>query len=148
MALFDKVFGDEKENQLKQEIKSLELRRETVFTSINAEIANLENQKRELFYTVGLRLYNAWTKKDEDSVKLEEYWEKVQELEKQIVAQEDKRKEMATRYEEEISMIRNTIAMNAAPATPTATVELRCPKCNGVVKPSDVFCQSCGNKLQ
>ncbi len=152
MAFLDNIFGEE--NKLKQEIKSLELRRESVFTAINGEIASLENQKRELFLTVGTRLYDAWKDKKEDSVNFEDYWTKVQELEKQIEEQEKKRVEMGERYNEEINLIRNTIAMNqAAAAAPQAAPQvvpdvLKCPKCGVNVRPTDAFCQNCGNKLK
>lgn len=149
MALFDKVFGDEKENKLKQEIKGLELRKESIFAAINGEIATLENQKRELFLTAGTRLYDAWVAKKEDSVNLEEYWNKVQELEKQVTEQEVKRREMGDRYNEEIQMLKDSLAaMKAATTAPTVADVLKCPKCNGVVKQTDAFCQNCGNKLQ
>lgn len=149
MAFLDKVFGDEKENKLKQEIKGLEIRKESAFMAINNEIQGLENQKRELLLTAGTRMYDAWVEKKEDEVNTEEYWNKVQELEKQVVEQETKRREMGDRYNEEIKLLKDTLeAMKNANANPAVADVLKCPKCNGVVNKGDLFCQSCGNKLQ
>ena len=59
MALLDKMFGvDEKESKLKQEIKSLELRKESVFTAINNEIMRLENEKTALLLEAGETAYD------------------------------------------------------------------------------------------
>ena len=158
MALLDRMFGvDEKESKLKQEIKSLELRKESVFTAIGNEIARLENEKVSLLLEAGKMAYEAWKKDENTKYDFKEYCEKIVELEAQVVEQEAKKTEMGNRYDEEITLIKNTIGMNAT--TENKTLQnvvkpgvkvggMKCPKCNGAVSAEDLFCQNCGNKLK
>lgn len=158
MALLDKMFGvDEKESKLKQEIKSLELRKESVFTAINNEIMRLENEKTALLLEAGKTAYESWKEDTSKECKLDTYWEKIVELENQVTEQEVKKMEMGNRYDEEISLIKNTLEMNSSStSTKTAAIVkpsvsiggMKCPKCNGAVAADDMFCQSCGNKLK
>jgi len=158
MALLDKMFGvDEKETKLKQEIKSLELRKESVFTAIGNEITRLENEKVSLLLEAGTMAYEAWKKDENTNYDFKEYWEKIVELEAQVVEQEAKKTEMGNRYDEEITLIKNTLGMSATTENKTVASVVktsvnvggaRCPKCNGVVSAEDLFCQNCGNKLK
>ena len=50
MALLNRILGkDEREEKLKKEIKSLELRKESILTSINNEIIKLQAEQNSLF---------------------------------------------------------------------------------------------------
>ena len=144
MALFDKVLGkDDKEKKLQQEINSLELRKESVSSAINNEIGRLQNEKDHILYEAGSAAYRSWCKKNEQT-DLTEYWGKVKELEKEISEQESKKVEMGTRYDEEISLIRNDLRVN----TTVNTSQCQCPNCKATVKAEDIFCQKCGAKLK
>jgi hypothetical protein len=142
MALLDKVLGrDERETQLKQEIKSLELRKESVFSAIDGEIARLQRERSNVLLGAGTAAYNAWCR-DEAQVDLSEYWGKIQELEQMVAVQEAKKAEMGNKYDEEIKLINTNLGIsNIAPA-------MRCPKCGAGIKENDLFCQNCGEKLK
>ncbi len=149
MALFDKLLGkDETEEKLKQEIKSLELRKESVLASINKEIGNRQAEQNTLFLEAGKHAYDIWSK-DEMQADLTDYWDKVQELADQIKEQEVKKKEMTERYEEEIKLIAGNLHTGTHAAAPTAASgSASCPNCGAAIADGDVFCQSCGAKLQ
>ncbi len=149
MALFDKLLGkDETEEKLKQEIKSLELRKESVLASINKEIGNRQAEQNTLFLEAGKYAYDIWSK-DEVQADLTDYWDKVQELADQIKEQEAKKKEMTERYEEEISLIAGNLHTGMHAAAPAAAPgSASCPNCGAAIADGDVFCQSCGTKLQ
>lgn len=145
MELFGKMFGkNDLESQLKEEIRSLELRKESVFRSINNEITQLMAEKNEVLLKAGENAYQSWCKKDFEEIRLEEYWNKVQELEKQIAEKDAKRMEMGNRYDEEIMLINNNLVGNNA----TVGANMLCPKCNASVNENDMFCEKCGGRLK
>lgn len=149
MALLDKILGkDEREENLKKEIKSLEFRKQSVITSINGEIANLQSGQRKILFKAGEYAYNVWCK-DNIQADLTSYWDQVQELANKIEEQETKKKEMTDRYEEEIKLIASNLhtEMHVA-APPVASSSAACPKCGSAIATDDIFCQSCGTKLQ
>lgn len=149
MALLDKILGkDEREENLKREIKSLEFRKQSVLTSINGEIANLQSEQRTLLLKAGEYAYDVWCK-DKKQADLISYWNQMQELADKITAQEVKKKEMTDRYDEEIKLISSNFNMpvnsgNSAVASGSAV----CPKCGSAISDEDVFCQGCGTKLK
>lgn len=151
MALFDKLLGrDEKEENLKKEIHSLELRKESVFSSIDAEIMRLQNEKQQVLLTAGTTAYNTWCK-DRTQADLTEYWNKIQDLEKAVAEQEAKKTEMGNRYDEEIRLIRNNLGISNV-STPAAATSVgganQCPSCGAPISADDIFCQGCGTKLK
>lgn len=148
MALLDKILGrDEREEKLKQEIKSLELRKESVFLSINNEIADLEREQKNIYLEAGKYAYDRWCK-DKEQVELTSYWEKIQLLEKQIKEQEDKKTEMGNRYDEEIKLITQSMGAGVISTGTASAGTDSCPKCGAPVVEDDLFCQSCGTKLR
>lgn len=149
MALFNKLLGrDDREEKLKQEIKSLELRKESVLASINGEISNLQVEQRNILLEAGKFGYETWCK-DKVQTNLVSYFEKVQELDGKIQEQETKKKEMTDRYDEEIKLIANNL--NPVSVNVETTVvggSASCPNCGAGITNDDVFCQNCGTKLQ
>ena len=151
MALFNKILGkDEREEKLKQEIKSLEFRKESILASINGEIANLQAEQRNILFEAGKYGYEVWCE-EKTQTSLDSYYEKVQELDKQIEAQELKKKEMTDRYDEEIKLIANSFNfgnVNVAAPVMVNNNGASCPNCGASIASDDVFCQNCGTKLQ
>lgn len=164
MAFLDKVLGkDERERQLEKEIRSLELRKDSILSTINGEIARLQGERSNVLTAAGTAVYEAH-KKEEEQPELQAYWDKVADLEKQIAEQETKREEMTVKYDEEIRLINANLAAykatTAAPAgngygapvnnayTAPAAAGRRCPECGAPVADGNVFCRSCGTKLQ
>ncbi|MBE5884442.1 MAG: zinc ribbon domain-containing protein [Lachnospiraceae bacterium] len=148
MAFLDKVLGkDERERKLEKEIRSLELRKESVFSAINGEIARLQRERSNVLLTAGTAAYEAWNK-DKAQADLTEFWDKIQDLEKQIAEQETKRTEMGIKYDEEIRLINSNLGMHAANATSTVGTGAACPKCGAAISDDDIFCQGCGAKLK
>jgi hypothetical protein len=149
MALLDKLLGkDETEEKLKQEIKSLEFRKESVLASINKEVANLKAEQNSVLFEAGKYAYCC---RDKGQTDLTAYWDKMQELEEKLAGQEAKKKEMTDRYDEEISLIASnlhTAAASSAPTPSAAPGSPCCPNCGAAIAPDDMFCQSCGTKLQ
>lgn len=135
---------DDRKLKLQEEIRSLELRKESVFNTINSEINRLENERRHIFLQAGEASYKIWSKEASEPVSLEEYWNQVKEIENKIAEQEAKKQEMGARYDEEISLIGNNLTSSQA-ETETAR---KCPKCGTAVGESDMFCEKCGEKLE
>ncbi len=142
MALFDKMLGkDDREKKLKQEIKSLELRKESVFSAIDSEIARLQRERGSVLLQAGTMAYTSWSN-DHTQADLTEFWNKIQELEKGIAEQESKKEEMGTKYDEEIKLINSNLGMVSGDSA------IKCPQCGAVVGRDDSFCQVCGTRVQ
>lgn len=155
MAFLDRVLGkDEKERKLQQEIHSLELRKESVCSAIDGEIARLQGERNNVFLNAGVTAYETWNSSREQA-DLTSFWEKIKQLDGLIAEQEHKKTEMGDKYDEEIRLISsnlNTGSGNNAGAAanmgaPTNGAK-KCPACGGTVGDADVFCQVCGAKLQ
>ncbi len=152
MALLNKILGkDEREENLKKEIKSLELRKESVLSSINGEIEQFRSEQRALFFEAGKYAYETWCE-GKKQAELTSYWQQAQSLDEKIAVQEARKKEMSDRYDEEIQLIAgnlNVAAGNNAPAAASASSgTASCPKCGTPIADGDLFCQGCGAKLQ
>lgn len=148
MAFLDKVLGkDERERKLEKEIRSLELRKESVFSAIDGEIARLQRERSNVLLTAGTAAYEAWNKENEQA-DLTEFWDKIQELDKQIAEQDAKKTEMGIKYDEEIRLINSNLSMNIVKSVADVNAGNRCPKCGAAISTDDVFCQGCGTKLQ
>lgn len=148
MALLDKVLGkDERERKLEKEIRSLELRKESVFSAINGEIARLQRERSNVLLAAGTAAYEVWNR-DKTQADLTEFWDKIQDLEKQIAEQEAKRSEMGIKYDEEIRLINSNLGMHAANEPSTVDTGAKCPKCGAAISEDDIFCQGCGAKLK
>lgn len=148
MALLDKVLGkDAKERELEKEIRSLELRKESVFSAINGEIMRLQKVRTDVLLSAGTTAYEVWCK-EQEKADLTKYWNEIQELENQIQEQENKKKEMGIKYDEEIRLINSNLNMHNENRMPVATNGAQCPKCGMAIKDNDLFCQSCGTKLK
>lgn len=151
MALLNKILGkDEREENLKKEINSLEFRKESVLASINSEIVNLQSEQRTLFLDAGKYAYETWCE-NKTQADLTTYWNQAQELDEKIAVQKAKKKEMSDRYDEEIRLIASNLNMtvnNNAPAVPSDPDSASCPNCGMAIADGDIFCQGCGTKLQ
>lgn len=150
MALFDKVLGkDSRVRELEKEIRSLEVRKSSVFASISGEINRLENERTNVLLAAGTKAYATW-KEENQTADLLDFWNQIQTLEKQIEEQEEKRTEMGLRYDEEIRLIQRDLQMaqEATTSSSTATTGLICPNCGASIGSDDMFCQSCGTKLK
>ncbi|MCM1325657.1 MAG: zinc ribbon domain-containing protein [Bacteroidales bacterium] len=165
MGLLDKAFGiDEKAKQLKQEVKSLELRREAAFAAINNEIGRLQGERSNVFLQAGAAAYNTWCK-DKTQADLTQFWARVTELEKSIAEQEAKKVEMGAKYDEEIRLINSNLGIGTAVsggAVPGGAVSSgavsggvvpgatgrRCAKCGNVLDAGSLFCTECGTKVE
>ena len=148
MAFLDKVLGkDERERKLEKEIRSLELRKESVFSAIDGEITRLQRERSNVLLTAGTAAYEAW-KKENVQADLTEFWDKIQELDKQIAEQDAKKTEMGIKYDEEIRLINSNLSMNAVKSVADVSAGNKCPKCGATISVDDVFCQGCGTKLQ
>ena len=148
MAFFDIFAKDEREENLKREISSLEFRKETIISSIDAEIASLRAEQENCFLDAGRYAYEIW-RKEKTQADLTFCWNKVQEIVGKITVQETKKKEMTERYEEEIKLMASNlnIAMNSSSAS-TSSGTATCPNCGAGISYSDVFCQACGSKVK
>lgn len=148
MAFLDKVLGkDERERKLEKEIRSLELRKESVLSAISGEIARLQRERSNVLLAAGTAAYEAWSR-DKTQADLMDFWNKIQELEKQIAEQEAKRTDMGIKYDEEIRLINSNIGMNAVNSASPDNTGIHCPKCGAAINNDDIFCQGCGAKLQ
>ena len=142
MALLDKVFGkDDKKTKLRQEINSLELRKESVLAAINGEITHLQGERNNVLLEAGKTAYNAWCK-DNSKADLTEFWGKMQELDGCIRQQEEKKAAMGEKYDEEIGLINRNLSVANMDSS------MHCPQCGAFIGEGDMFCQNCGNSLK
>ena len=150
MALLNKLLGkDEREENLKKEIKSLEFRKESVLASIHGEIKQLKSEQKTIFLEAGKYAYKTWCE-NKTQADLTTYWNQAQELDEKIAMQKAKKKEMSDRYDEEIQLIASNLNMtvnNNAPAVPSDPDSVSCPNCGMAIADGDIFCQGCGTKL-
>ena len=151
MALLNKLLGkDEREENLKKEIKSLEFRKESVLASINSEIKQLKSEQKTIFLEAGTYAYEIWCE-NKTQTDLTTYWNQVQELDGKIAAQKAKMKEMTDRYDEEIQLIASSSNMTVNSGAPVVSADPdapTCPNCGASIAEDDIFCQGCGTKLQ
>lgn len=146
MDFFRRNQKNEKEDELEKEIKSLNIRKAAVVSSIESEITKLQNEINNVYLEAGKQACSVWLEKGEHA-DIKNYCEKLQELNKGIQEWKDKKEEMTKRFEEEIALIRPV--QNIGNAVSTATGDGKtCPGCGASVAEEDVFCQSCGKKLQ
>lgn len=149
MAFINKLLGkDEREENLKKEISSLEFRKETIIASINSEIMSLRAGQEKHFFDAGKYAYEVWCK-DKVQADLTSFWNEVQEIADKIDVQESKKKEMTERYDEEIKIISsslNTVVNVSMPAVNSGSAF--CQNCNSAVSDTDIFCQACGTRLK
>ena len=132
---------------LENEIRSLELRKQSVFSAIDGEIARLQSQRSQILLDAGIAAYNTWNE-DKIQADLTEFWSKVQELESQIAEQENKKYEMGIKYNEEIQLINSTLNLDNARPMSSIGTGIRCPKCGASLAVNTIFCQECGTKVQ
>lgn len=148
MAFLDKVLGkDENERKLEKEIRSLELRKESVFAAIDSEIARLQDERTNVLLTAGYAAYDEWVK-EKATADLSEFWDKIQGLEGQIEEQNAKKTEMGMKYDEEIRLLHSSIGITMANTTAKVVNGKQCPSCGKAISEGDIFCQGCGTKLQ
>jgi uncharacterized coiled-coil DUF342 family protein len=146
MDFFRKNQKNGKEDELEKEIKSLNVRKAAVVSSIESEITKLQNEINNVYLEAGKQACLVWLEKGEHA-DIKNYCEKLQELNKGIQEWEDKRIEMTKRFEEEIALIRPV--QNIGNTAPTvAGGGKTCPGCGIAVADDDMFCQGCGRKLQ
>ena len=149
MALLDKLMGrNEREVQLQNEIKSLQLRKQSVVTALSNEQAQLQRERMSVLLEAGEKGFANWCANLDENTGLESFWKKVQELDKEIAEKEEKKTSMVARYDEEIQLIQSDLNV-VSPATraTVAAASGKCPKCGKPVASNDVFCESCGAKL-
>lgn len=140
MAFLDKVLGkDENERKLEKEIRSLELRKESVFAAIDSEIARLQDERTNVLLTAGYVAYDEWVK-EKATADLSEFWDKIQGLEGQIEAQNAKKTEMGMKYDEEIRLLNSSIGIPMANAAVNVSNEKQCPSCGKAISEDDIFC--------
>ena len=146
MDFFRRNQKNGKEDELEKEIKSLNVRKAAVVSSIESEITKLQNEINNVYLEAGKQACSVWLEKGEHA-DIKNYCEKLQELNKGIQEWEDKKEEMTKRFEEEIALIRPVQGIsNTAPTVDGGGKT--CPGCGTPVAEEDVFCQSCGKKLQ
>ena len=132
---------------MEKEIRSLELRKESVFAAIDSEIARLQDERTNVLLTAGYAAYDEWVK-EKATADLSEFWDKIQGLEGQIETQNAKKTEMGMKYDEEIRLLNSSIGIPMANATVNVSNEKQCPSCGKAISEDDIFCQGCGRKLQ
>ena len=144
MDFFNRVFNkDDKAVRLQNEIKSLQVRKNSVLSVVKNELEELEREKKAIFCEAGMKVYENWNNRQENAVELVDYWNKVQEIEKKITEKEEKKKEMESRYDEEISLLQKDLHSNSLVDSKDV-----CPKCQAPIDEDDMFCEKCGTKLK
>lgn len=148
MAFLDKVLGkDETERKLEKEIRSLELRKESVFSAINTEIARLQRERTNVLLNAGIKAYEVFSQENKQA-DLTEFWNQIAELDKKVLEQENKRTEMGIKYDEEIRLINSSLGTRGVNNAPDIGAGSQCPSCGIAINNSDMFCQNCGLKLK
>lgn len=146
MALFTKLFNkDEKAVQVQNEIKSLQIRKESVVSAIQTDIAKLQKEKENVLLQAGTKAYEDWMNHCSSMEGLEAFWKQIQDIETDKKEKEAKKAEMETKYDEEISLLQKDLNQNIPENTGSG---MACPKCGAGIKEEDLFCEQCGAKLK
>ena len=145
MDFFNKMLKrDDKSSKLQNEINSLQFRKESILSVVQKEITELENQKNKIFYEAGMQAYNIWNAKQESFSELQIHWEKIQTLEQELADKQEKKETMATRFDEELSLLMQDLNQ----AKTVLPDERACPKCGTITDVDSQFCEKCGAKLE
>ncbi len=149
--LFDK---DNPVKKLQKEIESIEFKKQSLLQSLQNDI-NGANQKidRE-FHSIGKAVYQGFINGEDTHDKLTGHYDEIASQKKFVDEKEAKIKEISTRYDEELSILRSniTVASQSAPQDQTQSKSESgnafCIKCGKPYTPGvDLFCKSCGQKL-
>lgn len=144
MDLFNRILNrDDKTMQLKNEVKSLQLRKESITSTLDNEIHQLLDDKHKVLFNAGSKAYEDWTQGNENINNLHTFWEEISKIETEIAEKESKKMEIKARYDEEISFLQRDISNGL-----TNEDGLVCQKCGTVNKQGYLFCEKCGCKLQ
>ena len=93
MAFINKILGkDEREEQLKQELKSMELRKGSIVASIDGEIGNMRSEQKRILLEAGQYAYGIWSK-EKLQADMTTYFEQIKVLDDKIAQEEMRKKE-------------------------------------------------------
>ena len=129
----------------------MELKKTTLISSVNNEIQTAQQQISNAQLQIGKSVYDAHLRGSDGAVDHSERFDEIKSLEKLIEEKEAKKKDIQSRYDDEIGMLRSSITIPSTPAQPN-TVTQGGPTCSGCNKPYtqgvDKFCMGCGKGLE
>ncbi len=129
-----------------------------MISAVNTEKMGLEQQKISIFTEIGRMAYQSH-QAGEDMGNLQQFFEQIQETEGRIGEKDQKIAEIATRYDEEISLLTATLnsittaqasmANQGVPVAPVMPVGggAFCENCGRQAGVGDAFCQGCGSPM-
>jgi len=159
-GFLNSLLGDNPQKKLLKEIENTEFKKQSLTTPLQNEINGAKCKVDEVLKQVGLDVYESHLKGEVlETEALQTHYDTINSLNTLISEKGAKITEFCNRYDEEIDILKTSLASMAQPVTPAATpvpatpvapVEgaAFCTNCGTAYKPeTDSFCTGCGNKL-
>lgn len=154
--------GDNTLRQLQKEISGMELKKQSLISSVQYEIQTANQKIEGIIHQIGSEVYSLHIREIEIGDRLTPSFEEILSLKQFIAEREEKIKSISSRYDEEIGMLNSNVQMQSgqpqqtwaasaayAPPAPSPTPGgAACQKCGAPFTPGqDMFCGSCGQRL-
>lgn len=158
MAFFKK---ETEADKIMKEITNTQFKRDTILASIDNDKTKIVFAKNEKIMAIGQHVYDK-IKKGESDFDITSIMTDIANLDDEIAIIEDKMKNMAARYDEEIAMLQSSHAMYVQPVAPVAPAPVApvapipvapvagksfCEECGKPMEATDMFCGECGTKV-
>ncbi|MCL1998092.1 MAG: hypothetical protein FWG65_04910 [Turicibacter sp.] len=138
-------------NKIKSDIADLKNKKSTLLLSLQNDIDEIISKKKASFVNIGERAYTLSRKEKSDNLaSLEAVFETIDKHNDDLAAKEQKKLDIAARYDEEIDMLEKLIPLMLAQPEPEppAPTQAFCSSCGkSYVLGEDLFCMGCGAKL-
>ena len=159
-SLFNNLFDkNNPAKKLQAEIDNTEFRKQALFAPLNNDIAAARQKIESLFYKIGTAVYeSSLSGAEADKNVMQGYFNQITDQKSLIAEREAKIAEFSKRYEEELEMLKASLATmigegataSDADGDSSASGKVNvCKNCGAAYTPGDdVFCTGCGTKLK
>lgn len=147
------IGGDSTTKRLQKEIKDMEFKKQNLLSVLQDEITKIQQKIDNIFYQIGAKVYKNHLSRITQDESLQVYYNEIASLKDSIITKEEKKQEIAARYDEEIEMLKTKLNLNSPVNSAASAVEMssqipHCSKCGTPYTPgTDIFCGNCGQKL-
>jgi len=156
--LFNKLLDrDNTSKELQKEIDNTEFKKQSLISPLQSDINAAQQKINEALRRVGLVVYERHVScMPIDEVALQKLYDEISKHKRIFSEKEAKIQEFTTRYEEEIDILKASLASMSEPTphSKAATTSIDYPKAyctncgTSYVPKDDLFCTGCGRKIE
>lgn len=149
---------DNPAKKLQKEIDNTEFKKQSLISPLQTEISTAQKKINEALLKIGSAVYDRHENcMPTDETSLQKLYDEISTHKRNLSEKEAKIKEFTTRYEEEIDILKASLAsMLAEPAPPVPSKSTSgdspkayCTNCGSLYSPEDdQFCTGCGRKIE